>query len=82
MHNSDLICIISRKSKSQKEKEEKQKEEELQAMLQKEAENINAMENTPVQPPTDSNLVKYIEEVTEKIQPLPTVREQVTALAQ
>ncbi|KAK3099626.1 hypothetical protein FSP39_007188 [Pinctada imbricata] len=70
------------KSKSQKEKEEKQREEELQAQLQREAENISQTENQPVQPPTDSNLLKYVEEVTERIMPLPSVKEQVTALAQ
>lgn len=70
-----------RKSK-QKEKEEKQKEEELQAQLQKEAEALANSENQPFNPPTDSNLVKYIEEVTERILPLATATEQVKALAQ
>ncbi|XP_034303811.2 armadillo repeat-containing protein 3 isoform X4 [Magallana gigas] len=71
----------SPKSK-QKEKEEKQKEEELQAQLQKEAEALANSENQPFNPPTDSNLVKYIEEVTERILPLATATEQVKALAQ
>ncbi|XP_062608563.1 armadillo repeat-containing protein 3-like isoform X1 [Saccostrea cucullata] len=72
---------VDRKSK-QKEKEEKQKEEELQAQLQKEAEALANSENQPVNPPTDSNLVKYIEEVTERILPLATATDQVKALAQ
>ncbi|XP_061165179.1 armadillo repeat-containing protein 3-like isoform X5 [Saccostrea echinata] len=66
----------------QKEKEEKQKEEELQAQLQKEAEALANSENQPVSPPTDSNLVKYIEEVTDRILPLATATDQVKALAQ
>ncbi|XP_061165176.1 armadillo repeat-containing protein 3-like isoform X2 [Saccostrea echinata] len=72
---------VDRKSK-QKEKEEKQKEEELQAQLQKEAEALANSENQPVSPPTDSNLVKYIEEVTDRILPLATATDQVKALAQ
>ena len=70
------------KSKAQKEKEEKQKEEELQAQLQKEAETQPTTDNKPFEMPCDSNLFKYLEEITEKIQPLPTTREQVVALAQ
>ncbi|XP_048777082.1 armadillo repeat-containing protein 3-like isoform X2 [Ostrea edulis] len=70
-----------RKSK-QKEKEEKQREEELQAQLQKEAEALATSENQPFNPPTDSNLLKYLEEVTERILPLATAAEQVRALAQ
>lgn len=78
-----MICISTfRKSKAQKEKEEKQREEELQAQLQKEAENQNSQDNKPFEMPCDSNLCKYLEEVTEKIQPLLTSREQVIALAQ
>ncbi|XP_048777084.1 armadillo repeat-containing protein 3-like isoform X5 [Ostrea edulis] len=71
----------SPKSK-QKEKEEKQREEELQAQLQKEAEALATSENQPFNPPTDSNLLKYLEEVTERILPLATAAEQVRALAQ
>ncbi|XP_048777085.1 armadillo repeat-containing protein 3-like isoform X6 [Ostrea edulis] len=66
----------------QKEKEEKQREEELQAQLQKEAEALATSENQPFNPPTDSNLLKYLEEVTERILPLATAAEQVRALAQ
>ena len=33
-------------------------------------------------PPGDNNLMKYIEDVLEKIQPLPTSRLQIQALAQ
>ena len=36
----------------------------------------------PFEMPCDSNLFKYLEEITEKIQPLLTTREQVVALAQ
>jgi len=81
----ESYCIyfsFIRKSKAQKEKEEKQKEEELQAQLQKEAETQPTTDNKPFEMPCDSNLFKYLEEITEKIQPLPTTREQVVALAQ
>ncbi|XP_052795764.1 armadillo repeat-containing protein 3-like isoform X3 [Mya arenaria] len=71
----------SKKTRKQQEREEKQREEELQAQLQREAEAISAAENKPFEAPCDSTLLKYIEEVTEKIQPLPTTREQVKALA-
>jgi len=70
-----------RKTRKQQEREEKQREEELQAQLQKEAEAILAAENKPYEAPCDSILLKYIEEVSEKIQPLPTTREQVKVLA-
>ncbi|VDI55866.1 Hypothetical predicted protein [Mytilus galloprovincialis] len=71
-----------RKSKAQKEKEEKQREEEIQAQLQREAENQSTTDNKPFEMPCDSNLCQYLEEITEKIQPLQTTREQVIALAQ
>lgn len=74
--------FIFRKSRAQKEKEEKQREEELQAQLQKEAESLPSLENKPFVPPYDTNLAKYVDEVTEKIQPIPSVRDQVYALAQ
>ncbi|VDI55865.1 Hypothetical predicted protein [Mytilus galloprovincialis] len=70
------------KSKAQKEKEEKQREEEIQAQLQREAENQSTTDNKPFEMPCDSNLCQYLEEITEKIQPLQTTREQVIALAQ
>ena len=78
-----MWCYISfcRKTRKQQEREEKQKEEELQAQLQKEAEAISAADSRPYECPCDSTLLKYIEEVMEKIQPLPTTREQVKALA-
>lgn len=69
------------KSKAQKEKEEKQKEEELQAQIQKDSEDHSSADNKPFEMPCDSNLCKYVEEITEKIQPLQTTREQVIALA-
>lgn len=76
-----LVVYFLRKTRKQQEREERQREEELQAQLQKEAEAISAAENKPYESPCDSTLLKYIEEVTEKIQPLPTTREQVKALA-
>ncbi|XP_050417691.1 armadillo repeat-containing protein 3 [Patella vulgata] len=69
------------KTKAQKEKEEKQKEE-LQAQLQKEADAIAAAENLPFVTPADPVLLAYIDEVMEKIQPLPSSREQVIALSE
>ncbi|XP_053398836.1 armadillo repeat-containing protein 3-like isoform X11 [Mercenaria mercenaria] len=72
---------VSKKTRKQQEREEKQREEELQAQLQREAEAISAAENKPYEPPCDSTLLKFIDEVVEKIQPLPTTREQVKALA-
>ncbi|KAL4230819.1 Armadillo repeat-containing protein 3 [Mactra antiquata] len=69
------------KTRKQQEREERQREEELQAQLQREAEAISAAESKPYETPCDSTLLKYIDEVVEKIQPLPTTREQVKALA-
>lgn len=69
------------KTRKQQEREERQREEELQAQLQREAEAISAAENKPFEPPCDSALLKCIDEIIEKIQPLPTTREQVKALA-
>lgn len=69
------------KTRKQQEREERLREEEHQAQLQREAEAISNADNRPFDPPCDPTLYKYIEEVVEKIQPLPTTREQVTALA-
>ncbi|KAL3878968.1 hypothetical protein ACJMK2_031290 [Sinanodonta woodiana] len=69
------------KTKKQQEREEKQKEEESQAQLQKEAEAINVVQNKPFTMPSDPALVKMIEEVVEKMQPLPSTKDQVKALA-
>ncbi|KAK3779638.1 hypothetical protein RRG08_040361 [Elysia crispata] len=69
------------KSKAQREKEEKAREEELAAQREKEAE-LQGAERPPFTPPPDPQLVKYVEEVTEKILPLPSTRAQVVALAQ
>jgi len=74
-------CSLPRKTRKQQEREEKQREEELAAQLQREAEAISAAENKPFEVPCDASLLKYLEEVGEKIQPLPTTREQVKALA-
>ena len=71
----------NRKSKAQREREEKAREEELAAQREKEAE-LQGAERPAFCPPPDPQLVKYVEEVTEKILPLPSTRAQVTALAQ
>ncbi|XP_076446526.1 armadillo repeat-containing protein 3-like isoform X2 [Babylonia areolata] len=70
------------KSKAQREKEEKQKEEELAAQLQKEAEALAEKDQKPLEPPTDPAFIKYLEDVTDKILPLPSTKEQIKALAQ
>ncbi|XP_067948089.1 armadillo repeat-containing protein 3-like [Watersipora subatra] len=71
----------SSKARSRKEKdEEKEREEEEQRL--REAEEASQKENDkPFVPPADPQLLKYIDEVNEKIMPLPTTREQVVALA-
>ncbi|KAK3599496.1 hypothetical protein CHS0354_006630 [Potamilus streckersoni] len=69
------------KTKKQQEREEKQKEEESQAQLQKEAEAINVVQNKPFTMPSDPALVKMIEEVVERMQPLASTKDQVKALA-
>lgn len=66
----------------QREKEEKQREVEIAAQLQKEAEDNATDDDRPFSAPSDPALVKYVEEVMEKIQPLSTTREQVAMLAQ
>ena len=76
-----IYLFFFRKTRKQQEREERQREEELQAQLQREAEAISNADNRPYDPPCDSVLFKFIEEVTEKIQPLTTTREQVKALA-
>nr|KAG5705421.1 hypothetical protein BaRGS_004548 [Batillaria attramentaria] len=72
------------KSKSQKEKEmDKQREMELAAQAQREAEVMAEQQDMKVhEPPSDPNFVKYLEDVTDKILPLPTIKEQIVALAQ
>lgn len=77
----DTFCL-SRKSKAQREKEEKQKEEELAAQMQKEAEAMAEKDQKPMEPPTDANFVKYLEDVTDRILPLPSTKEQIVTLAQ
>ncbi|KAL5011438.1 hypothetical protein ScPMuIL_009989 [Solemya velum] len=69
------------KTKAQKDKEDKQREEEIHAQLQRENENMNGEDSQPFVAPADPTLVKFIEEVTEKIQPLSTTKTQVSALA-
>jgi hypothetical protein len=61
------------------QKEEKAREEELAAMQKKQEQ--DALKKAVFTLPPDPQLVKYIEEVTEKILPLPTTTSQVTALA-
>ena len=53
----------------------------MAAQREKEAE-LQGAERPPFTPPPDPQLVKYVEEVTEKILPLPSTRAQVVALAQ
>ena len=75
------IPIFS-KSRAAKEKEEKQKEEEAAA---REAEGPTASAGGEPQPfvaPGDNNLIQYMEDMQEKVSPLPTTRDQVIALAQ
>ena len=78
----------SSRSRAAREKEEKQKEEEAAAAAAaaKEAEGGNllgeGLNKPPFVPPGDNILIQYIEEVSEKISPLPTSRDQVMALAQ
>ncbi|XP_071087900.1 armadillo repeat-containing protein 3-like isoform X1 [Haliotis cracherodii] len=74
--------IKKKRTKAQREREEKQKEEEIQAQLAKEAEAQAAEENKPFTTPEDPALYKYMEDVMDKIQPLPTTRLQVVALAE
>ncbi|GFO30833.1 Armadillo repeat-containing protein 3 [Plakobranchus ocellatus] len=69
------------KSKAQREREEKAREEELAAQREKEAD-LQGAERPPFSPPPDPQLCKYVEEVTERILPLPSTRAQVLALAQ
>jgi len=54
----------------------------LQAQLLKEAMSQGGGESKPFEPPYDTQLVKYLEEVVEKIQPISSVREQVILLAE
>ncbi|XP_059157772.1 armadillo repeat-containing protein 3-like [Physella acuta] len=67
-----------RKGQKDKDKEEKAKDEENEP--QKDAEVV--AEPTPFVPPPDSFLFKYIEDVVEKILPLPDTKSQVIALAE
>ena len=68
------------KSRAQREREERQREEELLAQQQREAE--LAAGQGPFTPPGDPTLMKYIEEVQERVAPLPSTKHQVVALAQ
>ncbi|OWF48938.1 armadillo repeat-containing protein 3-like isoform X3 [Mizuhopecten yessoensis] len=69
------------KSRSQRDKEEKQREEEMQAQLLKEAMSQGGRDSKPFESPSDPTLLKYMEEVIEKIQPIPSLHEQVITLA-
>ncbi|XP_041358509.1 armadillo repeat-containing protein 3-like isoform X2 [Gigantopelta aegis] len=69
------------KTKAQKEKEEKQREEELQAQLAKEAEAADD-KFKPFSDLGDPTLCSFIDDITEKILPLPTTMEQIVALAE
>lgn len=76
------VVICAFRKRAQREKEERQREEELLAQQQREAEAAAAAEAQGFTVPGDQQLVKYTEEVRDRIQPLPTSRDQVVALAQ
>ena len=80
IHLNVVICVF--RKRAQREKEERQREEELLAQQQREAEAAAAAEAQGFIAPGDQQLVKYTEEVRDRIQPLPTSRDQVVALAQ
>ncbi len=69
-----MVNLYSR-SRAQKEKEEKAKEEEIPTPKEEVVEEEFTL-------PADNMLLKYVEEIRERIQPLPTSRDQVVALAQ
>lgn len=68
-------------SKAREKEMERQREEELAAQAQREAE-ANVEEQKPTEPPSDPSFVKYLEDATDKVLPLPTIKEQITVLAQ
>ncbi|ELT95018.1 hypothetical protein CAPTEDRAFT_165326 [Capitella teleta] len=68
------------RTRSQREREEKQKEEEQHAQQQREAE-VSTSQG-PFIAPGDPSLIKYIDEVQERVAPLPSTKCQVVALAQ
>ena len=76
---------MDRKSKvSQKEKDDRAKDDDTGSQT---GENVSASAGAAGMPepyftPGDLTLVKYIEDVEEKIMPLPTSKDQVVALAQ
>ncbi|KAH9523148.1 Armadillo repeat-containing protein 3 [Bulinus truncatus] len=74
----DNLSKSKSKTKKTKEKEDKAKEDESP---EKERDSV-LHEPTVFTPPPDSQLYKYIEEVIDKILPLPSIRAQVVALAE
>jgi hypothetical protein len=75
-----LSLTTNRKTRAQREKEEKLKEEEQVQAVQKDVDNM--AEQPPFTLPGDPQLLKYIEEVQERVAPLPSTKDQVVALAQ
>ncbi len=78
----NLTFYLFNRKRAKREQEERQREEELLAQQQREAEAAAAEGGASFTTPGDQQLVKYIEEVKDRIQPLPTSRDQVVALAQ
>lgn len=72
--------MCSSRSRAAREREEKQKEEE--AAKEAAESSSEQPQQQPFVAPGDNNLMQYIEDVTEKVAPLPTTRDQVIALAQ
>ena len=68
--------------RKRRDKEKEKLEREKQERQQQEAETPPAPEEPagPFVPPGDANLLHYIEEVNDKIAPLPTTRDQAMAL--
>ena len=70
------------KSRLQKEKEEKVKDEESNTAPKEPDTSAASASDQPFVMPGDNALMKYVDEIQDKIAPLPTSRDQVVALAQ
>ena len=77
------FCSYRKVSRAQREREERQKEEELAQQQQQQQQNQadEQGDQQPFVPPGDNNLIQYVEEVKDRIGPLPTTKDQVVALA-
>ncbi|XP_006815757.1 armadillo repeat-containing protein 3-like [Saccoglossus kowalevskii] len=71
-----------RRKESKKEREEREERERVEAERLAEMQKQQAEQPPPWHPPADTALENYITEVMTHIAPLPTTREQVTAMAQ